>query len=119
MKTSVFVVVVVAFLAVVGGQDLSTTEFSPLSTSSTLMPSTTTETTMRTTTKATEKPKTTTPGPFKPSEFRYGYYCTCDLHKDLCDLNCCCEGPCRVGEPLQLRLHTARENNITQLTAAI
>ena len=66
---------------------------------STDTPATTTDTTStisssETSTFSTSTSTPTTPAPFNHSEFVYGHYCTCDITRDACDVNCCCDVDC-------------------------
>ena len=66
-------------------------------------PSTTQKTSITTskvpsTTQKTAERKTSVTPFFNRTEFRYGYYCTCDLTSNYCDLNCCCDPDCKSND---------------------
>lgn len=74
-----------------------TTTKKPLTT--TLKPSSTTPTTIKPTemskeTNITDKPQSQTPTSSPPKWPITQKYCFCDLTKDLCDTNCCCDNDC-------------------------
>jgi hypothetical protein len=38
------------------------------------------------------------PDEFNRTDFKYGHYCTCDITKTACDVNCCCDVDCTDKE---------------------